>query len=429
MIQKILVVFSVIGLLLICWVNGASRIAGEDYSQQIASYIEFAEQQVELEAYGSAIDSYKKVLLLEEMPVYYYRLAEIYQMAGYINKEIDILIQCMEKYPEEEKAYLQLIEYFYSVGEYADCMKYMEKYAGVFGWKDEMINQYLACKYPYTIKTTGFAEAGDFFRGQVLVKDAVTGKWYYLDSNLKSIKTLECEDASAKLGDIIGVTIDGHPNFVDASGQKYLDSEISYEKTWSFVGKRALVKDSSGYGYVNSRFEMILSYFKQATVFCEGVAAVETEEGWKLIDTSGQQIGESMYSDVKMDEERICSFNKRIFVKEGDSYIMIDTEGNRIGELFFEDAKPFNRGTYAAVKKNGKWGYVDTGGNWRIEAQYENAESFGEELGAVAVGGKWGFITGTNRMAIEPQFDGAKHINNGKAPVKQGDLWFYLCIG
>lgn len=427
--QKIMLGCSIAGLLLLCWLNGMSKLKKEDYSQFIASQIEFAEEQVQLEAYGSAIDSYKEVLEIEQTPSHYKRLAEIYQLAGQTENEISLLKQCIILYPEEKTAWERILQYYASVGERENSMFYLEKYADIYGWEEERLQQYLEYKYLSTVRTEGFSEAGDFFGGNALVQDAVSEKWYYLDDRLKRTYGPECDEASARLGDIAGVTIDGHANFIDASGAKYLDSAVDYEKTWSFTEQKALIKDASGYGYVNSRFEPIFSHYTEAGIFVNGVAAVKTEEGWYLLNADGQQIGENVYYDIKMDENRICSFNNRIFVKSDEGYIIVDTEGNRKGELSFEDAKPFHRGGYAAVKKNGKWGYVDTEGNWKIEPGYEDAESFGEELGAVSVNGKWGFITDSGRMVIEPQFDAAKHVVNGKAPVKKGDLWFYLCMG
>jgi hypothetical protein len=55
----------------------------------------------------------------------------------------------------------------------------------------------------------------------------------------------------------------------------------------------------------------------------------------------------------------------------------------------YDDAKPFSDGL-AAVKKDGKWGYIDTGGRVDIPFEYTNVTSFSEGLAAVKKGGKWG---------------------------------------
>ncbi len=58
----------------------------------------------------------------------------------------------------------------------------------------------------------------------------------------------------------------------------------------------------------------------------------------------------------------------------------------------------------AAVRMDGKWGYVDKIGQMALLPQYESATEFSEGLAAVKVGDKWGFIDKTGQMVIPPQF-------------------------
>ena len=50
----------------------------------------------------------------------------------------------------------------------------------------------------------------------------------------------------------------------------------------------------------------------------------------------------------------------------------------------YEDAQNFS-GDYAAVKKNGKWGYIDETGKVVIDFKYDWAGLFSEGVAAVAV--------------------------------------------
>ena len=47
-------------------------------------------------------------------------------------------------------------------------------------------------------------------------------------------------------------------------------------------------------------------------------------------------------------------------------------DGTVVLEPAYEDARSFSKG-YAAVKENGKWGYINTDGEWLIPAQFETA--------------------------------------------------------
>lgn len=427
--KKLLVISSVTILLLICWIKGAATVASKDMSEEIAANIQFAEEQASLEAYGSAIDTYIKVIQWDAQPGYYVRLAELYGLAGQPDTRISTLRKCLELYPEEKEVCQTLIDYYYQANNYAECQVYLQSYAAYNGWTEDMIKMFYECKYHYTIRTAGYEEAYDCFNGDMLVKDGITGYWYYLNQKFKFEKLPGMDDASPKFGKLLGVTIDGHANFIDEEGAKYLDSATPYDKTWSFIGSYALVEKDGKFGYVNSKFQLVLSDFLDATNFVNGLAAVKTDQGWQVINTSGQPINDNYYSDVKYDEYRICSMNGRVFVSEGSGYYMLNAEGKQVGENVFEEVKPFHFGSYAAAKQNGKWGFVNTDGQWVIEPQYEDAQSFGQELGAVCIEGKWGFVNEKGRIVIDAQFDGAKHLNSGVAPIKQGDLWFYLSIG
>lgn len=63
-----------------------------------------------------------------------------------------------------------------------------------------------------------------------------------------------------------------------------------------------------------------------------------------------------------------------------------------VGEETFDNAKAFTRDGYAAVEKNGKWGFVDAEGNLVIDCQYDDALSFTSGYAAVKQGDVWGYI-------------------------------------
>ncbi|MCL1940620.1 MAG: WG repeat-containing protein [Synergistaceae bacterium] len=132
----------------------------------------------------------------------------------------------------------------------------------------------------------------------------------------------------------------------------------------------------------------------------------------------------------------------------------------------FQDARPFSDGM-AAVKKDGKWGYIDRLGQWVIEpgyafpvgdyssglayvgnqflntsgvpafegAKFENARAFSPKgknaLAAVQVSGQWGFIDLNGQFVISPKYDNAGDFTDGGegvslAPVKVGGIWVYV---
>jgi hypothetical protein len=107
----------------------------------------------------------------------------------------------------------------------------------------------------------------------------------------------------------------------------------------------------------------------------------------------------------------------------------LNKDGIEMGSDTYEDVDLFQDGTYAAVKQNGKWGYIDLDGNKVIDCQYEEAKSFSNGIGAVKQNGKWGYINTDNKIVIDLQFDEAKYLNSeGHAFVYSDGRWTLLSL-
>lgn len=100
---------------------------------------------------------------------------------------------------------------------------------------------------------------------------------------------------------------------------------------------------------------------------------------------------------------------------------------NHIG---YEDIHPFSEGL-AAVKKNGKWGFIDTCGNLVIPFtdEYVPTYVFSDGLAVVSTkGGKYGYINTKGEIAIPCIYTNAKAFSEGVAAVQPsgGDAWGYI---
>ena len=78
----------------------------------------------------------------------------------------------------------------------------------------------------------------------------------------------------------------------------------------------------------------------------------------------------------------------------------------------------------ASVKVEGKYGFIDTKGNFAINPQFGSVGSFSEGLAVVVIGsyeeGKYGFIDTKGNYVINPQFDSADPFSEGLARVRIG---------
>ena len=103
------------------------------------------------------------------------------------------------------------------------------------------------------------------------------------------------------------------------------------------------------------------------------------------------------------------------------------TEAKKVGNLSLniDEGKNFSEGL-AAVKKDGKWGYIDKQGNLVIEYKYEIAESFSEELALVYTDKKYGYIDTKGNTVIDFKYESANSFSGGLATVKENGKWLII---
>lgn len=110
-----------------------------------------------------------------------------------------------------------------------------------------------------------------------------------------------------------------------------------------------------------------------------------------------------------------------------DEYLFLNEEGETLSQEVYEDVKDFREG-YAAIKKDGRWGFVDKNGICVIDCQFEDVKNgFEEGYAAAKKDGKWGFIDTEGTCVIDYQFDDVKKgFSEGYAAVKVNDKWGYI---
>ncbi len=120
-------------------------------------------------------------------------------------------------------------------------------------------------------------------------------------------------------------------------------------------------------------------------------------------------------------ERAIEAFGKNQFYKDSKERAV------DISRHLYDYAVPFSEGL-TRVKKDGKWGFIDTTGKVVIPCQYDDASwSFSEGLTCVEKDGKYGFIDTTGKVVIPCQYDDASwSFSEGLARVKKDGKWRYI---
>lgn len=74
---------------------------------------------------------------------------------------------------------------------------------------------------------------------------------------------------------------------------------------------------------------------------------------------------------------------------------------------------------FRAIRKDGKFGFIDADGLLRIANRYERVQPFHEGRAAIRIMNKWGFIDSHEKLVAQPIYDRVENFSNGIAIVTQ----------
>ena len=233
----------------------------------------------------------------------------------------------------------------------------------------------------------------------------------------------------------VGGSTYGKWGFVDINGEVVID--YLYDEVLSFYNGYAPVMQKSG-EHANRWFFIDKTgkpafkdkYFLDASVFSEGLAAVEsassdTYEKWGYIDISGNYVIEPSYgvagifSDglakvrVGLGNSGLCGFINK------DNELVIEPLYAYCG-YFSEGLAPVKR-TFDTDKSD--WGYIDKSGNLVLDFKYGYAKAFREGLAPVIEGDphldKFSYIDKEGNTILSAQYYRANPFYEGKAAIKR----------
>ncbi len=412
-------------LLLLSWYTLASDASetGSEYNQ----YLEAAREYAKTGVTKLVIQNYTAALELNPSVEIYAEAAEYYKAQGENDDWVYWCEDFFELYPTEPKAYDCLLEAYLAEKDYESCYDVLE----VAG-KRNVTSDYITSvsdeiAYYYETDFNNYDEVGVFSNSYCAVKNKEV--WGYVDCygeqqigvNYASVGDFSNSSSYAPV-----VDSSGNAFYIDKDGDKILASNEGYQWFGMLLNGIAPAQKADGsYVYVDEGLGYLFGDYDYASTVNYNIAAVKKGDNWSIIDGTGAAVTASVYKDVKLDEKGIAYRNDRLFVSmNGSSYIMIDAAGNQVGTQTFEDACVFGDTTYAAVKINGKWCFIDKDGNLKSDKTYEGARSYVNGLAAVKVGGQWGFVDEGEELRIPAEFMDARDFNEkGSCFVKTGDKW------
>lgn len=189
----------------------------------------------------------------------------------------------------------------------------------------------------------------------------------------------------------------------------YVDESASITKD----GKTSPIRIENRTGFINEQGQFVIKPdLGECTDFSEGLAAVSKEFLiWGYIDRAGKWVITRDFVNAEPFYKGIASVGIGF---SPTRYVFIDRSGKttddpkdfRSWRRFFspDTVMDFSDGLFPA-KRDEKWGYVNSAGNFVIPPQFERAEPFSEGYAAVSTDGeKLGYINKEGKMVIEPKY-------------------------
>ncbi len=150
------------------------------------------------------------------------------------------------------------------------------------------------------------------------------------------------------------------------------------------------------------------------------MAAQKTDGTWSLLDGNGAELISGMdylyLTGRKADSDSVIARKDGLFQFYG-------LDGKAMDENRWADIWPSSGGLAMVKSSEGRYGYIGIDDcHVVIEPVYAEAQPFSEGLAAVKVNGKWGFIDAAGAMVIEPAYVEAASFTNGYCAVTSDEL-------
>ncbi len=173
------------------------------------------------------------------------------------------------------------------------------------------------------------------------------------------------------------------------------------------------------WGYIDTTGKVVVNpTYTFAQDMVNGVGIVECEGKWGMVDKDAQVLIPCRYDGVAFLEN---TDNKivRIYIKE-PKYGLIDTLGELRVSAVYDELGSFSDGRLA-VKRKGMWGFVDRDGLEVIPCRFKEVSNFSEGLATVKLGRYWGFIDKLGNVEIDFKYKKTGNFKNGLAWVHSNE--------
>ncbi|MFN0201712.1 MAG: WG repeat-containing protein, partial [Bacteroidia bacterium] len=190
------------------------------------------------------------------------------------------------------------------------------------------------------------------------------------------------------------------------------------------------------WGYLNKFYkEIVTPKYQEAGAFMNGMAIVKAGNKYGFVNKNGVEVIKPQYEEAKpfdlTGKAEVTLGGKTIFIdKEGKILSLVATGGRdaivKMATIGEDEMQPRAIGGRVRFKEKNYTGFKDDKGKTIVRAIYEEAWDYVEDKAAIRKGGKWGFIDKNGVEVIPAQYDQIlQAFQNGRAKVRQNgkDFW------
>ncbi|MGE5362714.1 MAG: WG repeat-containing protein [Bacteroidota bacterium] len=285
---------------------------------------------------------------------------------------------------------------------------------GKYGMIDSKGNEILPCKYDNYYSLA-------FQDGMTLI--SVNGKKGFADKQGREVVPPVYDDADKFRDGYAKVCLNGKWGIIDKTGKLTVPAvykNIHDTGQWDFVP----AQDGS-WGYISPKGDTVIPFaYQNAYGFYHGLALVRLENAFsdpQVIDKKGNVIiPAGKYDDIS------GFYYGYATVKKDGKYGIIDTAGSQMVSIMYDFVGYFTEGAVPVNIKDG-WGFLDMDGRFIAQCYYKDVRNFREGYAAVhRHSGSYSFIDKAGREITSKQYESCLDFSEKFAVVKSNGKYGFI---
>lgn len=250
-----------------------------------------------------------------------------------------------------------------------------------------------------------YDKAEEFSNGLALVK--IEGKWGFINSkNELIIKPVYKAGVRKFSGGFAIYGRDGKFGYLNTKGEEI--TKPLFDRVCYFSNNKAWVLLNGKWGCINTKGEFIINpYYSDTQDFSEGYAWVKKDLIWGLIDSTNTYVIQPNERNplIYAHSANVKNFTKLnnglLFTKSNEKFGFCNISLKKTIPNKFERVLDFANGC-AVVRIDGKWGIIDTLGNYIIEPKFIDIKYLNHDFFAIKEkNGNWGIIYKNGKKITE----------------------------